>query len=139
MYWVGTAIILVIGFLSLSVGLPLITIGLALVVLAPLLARREIYWSVLSGVIAFNVVYIGLAPGGCTTYTGSEPELFGRIGCENFLGLDYSGYGDYAPPFLLALGAGLLAGLVVWLIVYALFRRRRSRLEHGLFERKGNY
>jgi hypothetical protein len=126
LYWAIAAAMLAIGYFSLSEGLPLITIGLALVALAPVVGRKGLFWPALAGVLAFNFAYLGVAPRSCTTYSGSEPEMFGRVVCRNLLGLDYSGSGDYAPSLVPALTVALVTGLIAWGIVRLTLQERPS-------------
>ena len=128
LYWGLTLALIAFGFLTaLSIGLPFLLIGFALLLLAPVRTKPAIFRPVLLAVFAFIVGFVLVAPLGCTTQStglptvapsplggaGSSPAL-GRTTCANLLGIDYSGSRTYNPalwPALLAgLGAGLLTG-----------------------------
>lgn len=130
---------MVVGVLGIfSIGLPFLLTGLVLAALAPMRRDPAAFWPPLAGTFAFFLGFILIAPLGCVTgeETAREPALttatrapsvelaFQETVCTNLLGLDYSGSGNYDPPLLPALFAGMLIGGATSLATRALLRRK---------------
>lgn len=130
-YWSIAAVLAVIGFLDLAgIGWPLFLTGVAMLAVGPRRHDPAVLWPVLSGVWAFLVGYVLVAPMGCTSFAGAlvggGSQLVGHTVCTNVLGLDYSGGAAYRPPLLPALLVGMALGLVVASAVRWLLRRPRT-------------
>ncbi len=127
MYWIASLALVVFGFLTgFSIGQPFLLVGLTMLVLGPLRGRPLVFWPPLLGVIAYNVVYWAIAPLTCT----AASDLGGSAStvCTSLIGLRYGGEGVVNPSLLPAMAAGLLAGVLTALLVFAvLFWRRRAR------------
>lgn len=125
-YWVVAGTLILFGAVAIfSVGLPFLTVGIALVVLAPRRGQPRLFWPPLVGLISFFAGYILIAPLGCTA-TASSRDLTGSTSCSNLLGLNYLGSTPYEPPLWPAVVAGVIAAAVGWGAAHFLARRRRA-------------
>jgi hypothetical protein len=114
-----------LGFVAIfSVGAPFFLTGIAMLVVSPWRARRDVFWPVVMAPWAFALTYALLAPLSCTS-TPSTGPLLSRTECSNVLGIDYRGGGAYDPPLLPALLAGLVAAGFTVLVLRRLLARRR--------------
>jgi hypothetical protein len=122
----GLAIALcAVGFVAiLSIGAPFFLTGIAMLVVSPWRARKDVLWPVVAAPWAFTVTYVLLAPLSCTGTAYPDGEARSFTECTNVLGIDYSGGGAYNPPLLPAFLAGLItAGLAAFVIRRLLARR----------------
>jgi len=114
------------GFIAIfSVGAPLFLTGLVMLAVSPWRERRGVLWPGIAAVWTFTVTYVLLAPLGCTgtSLPGGATSSFTE--CSNVLEIDYRGVGDYDPPLMPALLAGLVAGALVAVLLRRLLVRRR--------------
>lgn len=121
----GLAIVLcAVGFVGiLSIGAPFFLTGIAMLVVSPWRARKDVVWPVIAAPWAFTVTYVLLAPLSCTSIASSGP-LLSRTECTNVLGIDYSGSGSYDPPLLPVLLAGLIVAGIIALVLRRLLARQ---------------
>ena len=121
----GVAIVLcAVGFVAiLSIGAPFFLTGIAMLVVSPWRARKDVVWPVIAAPWAFTVTYVLLAPLSCTSTVSIGP-LLSRTECTNVLGIDYSGSGSYDPPLLPALLAGLIVAGIIALVLRRLLARQ---------------
>jgi len=140
LYWVGAVAMIAVGLAgAFTIGVPFLLTGVVMLIVGAggWRHRPEILWPPLVGVWVFVLVFVLVAPLGCTTSgSGSAPALSGgspstiQIGhtvCTNALGINYSGTGVYNPPLMPAFLAGLAAGLAVAVATRALLVRGRRR------------
>jgi hypothetical protein len=135
-YWITTFGLIVFGFVGmLSIGRPLLLVGLALLLLSPLRRRPAAFWPPLAAVIAWNVGYLAIAPMSCTaTQTigvGSESAGEAITLCTSLTGIVYSGRGVYNPPLGPANQAALMLAVVTFVIVLAAVTWLRGSREPG--------
>lgn len=144
-YWTGAVVLVIFGFVSqFSIGAPFLLTGVLMLIVGAggWRHRPEILWPALVGVWVFVVVFVLVAPLGCTTSASGHvhllpggavpagspaPVQIGHTVCTNVLGIDYSGTGVYNPPLMPALLAGLAAGLALAVVTRALLIRGRRR------------
>lgn len=121
-YWALAVLLIAFGVLAiLSIGLPFLATGLALVALAPLRDRPGVFWPWLAGVVALFVGYVLVAPLACSaresaTAAGSDRPDAAEVGadgvtCMNLAGIDYTGGPGYDPPLWPAAIAGVITAL----------------------------
>jgi hypothetical protein len=129
-YWIVAAALIVFGFITgFSTGQPFLLVGLVMLGLGPVRNRPIVFWPPLLGVIAFNVVYLAIAPFSCTAGFALDSSGGGTATgtvCTSLLGLRYGGEGIVNPSLLPAVVVGLVAGLLVGLLTFAVLRRRRG-------------
>jgi hypothetical protein len=129
-YWLLTGFLIVFGFLGmLSVGIPLLVLGLALAALADVRDRPEAFWPPLTGIVLFFATYILVAPLGCSqTATlidaGIQPQASVTT-CTRILPPDYTGIGE--PPVWPTVTAAAATGLFGAMVIRHLLIRRRRR------------
>jgi hypothetical protein len=123
----GLAIVLcAVGFVAiLSIGAPFFLTGIAMLVVSPWRARKDVVWPVIAAPWAFTVTYILLAPLSCTGTDVPGGQTGSRTECSNILGIDYRGGGSYDPPLLPALLVGLVAAGITVAVLRRLLARRR--------------
>ena len=125
MYWIVAVALAVLGFLGgFSIGGPFLMLGVAMLVLGPFRHRPLLFWSIIAGVVAFNVGYWAVTPLVCTTTAQLGEEA--STACTNLLGIRYAGGADYDPSLVPARIAGLGAGIAAGAITALLLRRRRE-------------
>jgi hypothetical protein len=128
-YWIATVALIVFGFVTgFSIGQPFLLVGLVMLGLGPVRNRPLVFWPPLLGVVAFNAVYLAIAPFSCTA--GSVLDSGGAAAtntvCTSLLGLRYGGESIVNPSLLPAIVVGLVAGGLVGLLTFAVLRRRRG-------------
>jgi hypothetical protein len=128
--YVSTAVLLVLAGLVtiLSIGFPILVLGVTLLALTPVRTRPTIFRPALAGVLGFLIGLILVAPLGCTTSSTALPGSAVQTGsttCTSILGPEYSGSATYDPSYVPALLAGLILGAVAWLVVRTIVVRRR--------------
>jgi hypothetical protein len=125
-YWSLAIGLVAFGFLALiSIGLPFLLTGLAMLFLASRRSERATLWPTLIGIWAFVLGFVLIAPLGCATTSSAEPgqAVAATTSCGNVLGLDYSGGAGYTPPLLPAALVGIALGLAAALGARRLLRR----------------
>jgi hypothetical protein len=129
-YWIVAVALIVFGFITgFSIGQPFLLVGLVMLGLGPVRNRPTVFWPPLLGVIAFNVVYLAIAPFSCTAGFALDSSGTGTATgtvCTSLLGLRYGGEGIVNPSLLPAIVVGLVAGVLVGLVTFAVLRRRRG-------------
>jgi hypothetical protein len=128
-YWILAVALIVFGFITgFSIGQPFLLVGLVMLGLGPVRNRPVVFWPPLLGVVAFNVVYWAIAPFSCsaTTVLGSSEGAATNTVCTSLIGLRYGGEGIVNPSLLPAIVVGLVAGVLVGLVTFAVLRRRRG-------------
>ena len=125
-YWITAAALLLFGFITgFSIGQPFFAVGLAMMVLSWLRHRPRLFWPPMSGVIAFYVGYLAIAPFTCnaTAPAGGGSTTI----CSSLLGIRYSGTGTYNPSLLPGQIAGVvLAGVTASVVAGILWWRGRA-------------
>ena len=124
-YWVTSLLLIGFGLLAgLSIGRPFFLVGLAMLLLGVFRHRPLVFWPPMLAVVAFDIIYWAVAPGGCST-TGST----GQTVCTSFLAIRYQGEGVYNPSLWPAVVAGLLVAAVVLVLTFVtlLWSERRAR------------
>ena len=107
-YWITAAALLLFGFITgFSIGQPFFAVGLAMMVLGPVRHRPRVFWPPMSGVVAFYIGYLAIAPFTCIA-TAPAGGVTVTV-CSSLLGIRYSGTGIYNPSLL----PGQIAGLVL--------------------------
>jgi hypothetical protein len=130
-YWILAVALIVFGFITgFSIGQPFLLVGLVMLGLGPVRNRPLVFWPPLLGVIAFNVVYVAIAPFSCTAgllldVSGGGTPI--ATVCTSLIGLRYGGEGIVNPSLVPAIVVGLVAGVLVGLVTFAVMRRRRAR------------
>jgi hypothetical protein len=136
-YWALAIALIGFGVVAIfSIGLPFLALGLALVVLAPVRHRPPVFWPILSGVAAFFVGFVLVAPLTCTASAGtavgpggSPPET--QTTCSSLLGIaEYTGTGGYEPPLGPGVAAGMGLAAAVALTLRLVLRRRTANPGH---------
>lgn len=131
LYWTAAIALTVFGFIDLiAVGFPFLVLGLALLALGRNRHRRTVFWPGVVGVLAFLVAAILLAPLWCVTTSppvNAFSPLVDRTECANLVGIDYSGLGNYRPPYVPALVAGFGAAFAAAALTWVLVARRHAR------------
>ena len=129
-YWVVAGALTVFGFITgLSIGQPFLLLGLVLFGLGPVRHRTLAFWPPVLGVIAFDVVYLVIAPFSCTSGFLLDSNGAGTATatvCSSLIGLRYGGEGIENPSLLPAIVAALVAGVLVGLLTFVLLRSRRG-------------
>lgn len=133
-YWLLAGVLIGFGLLGiLSVGLPFLCLGLALVLLAPTRSTPERFWPPLVGIASFFAGYFLVAPLRCTeTATGAIASGVESISrdhtvCASLFGIHQSGAGGANPSLWPAAIAGLLALGAAWAVARFLILRARGR------------
>ena len=134
-YWLVVILLCTVGVVGLfSFGAPLLLLGLALAAVSPWRTNRSAVSGAVVAVVAFVVVYVLLAPMGCTatatvtSAAGTGTGTVGRTVCANAVGIDYSGSTPYQPNLLPALAAAAVAAAASALCTIAVAgRRSRAR------------
>ena len=126
------AFLVVFGLLAfLHIGAPFLLAGLTMVATVPLRSRPRIFWPVIVGVFAFSAIFLLVAPFDCErtmTHPGqAETEEVEEASCSSFVGIGYSGTGDYEPSFLPAILAGIGAGAVAAVAARLMIARTAAR------------
>jgi hypothetical protein len=129
-YWIAATALIVFGFITgFSIGQPFLLVGLVMLGLGPVRNRPIVFWPPLLGVIAFNVVYLAIAPFSCSagflldSSGGGTPT---STVCTSLLGIRYGGEGIVNPSLLPAIVVALVAGVLIGLVTFAVLRRRRG-------------
>lgn len=136
-YWSLAILLTVFGFIDLiAIGAPFLVLGLTLLVLGRRRHERAVFVPGLAAAIGFIIGTLALLPLGCTasgTGTIAGVLLEGPTRCASLLWFDYVGASPYSPPFLPALIAGALVGIVSWLVARRLVTRsaRTGRALHA--------
>jgi hypothetical protein len=133
-YWLLAGVLIGFGLLGiLSIGIPFLVLGVALVLLAPARATPERFWPPLVGIASFFLGYVLVAPYRCietatgTTVGGIESASQARTVCTSVLGLHFTGGAGYAPSLWPAAIAGLLTLGGGWVLSRSLIVRVRGR------------
>jgi hypothetical protein len=129
-YWIVAAVLVVFGFITgFTIGQPFLVVGLVMLGLGPVRNRPLVFWPPLLGVIAYNVVYMAIAPFSCTSGFLLDSNGVGTATatvCTSLIGLRYGGEGVVNPSLLPAVVVGLVAGVLVGLLTFAVLRSRRG-------------
>lgn len=129
-YWIVAAALTVFGFITgFSIGQPFLLLGLVLFGLGPVRHRPLAFWPPVLGVIAFDVVYVAIAPFSCTAGFLLDSNGGGTATatvCTSLIGLRYGGEGIENPSLLPAVAAALVAGVLVGLLTFVVLRSRRG-------------
>jgi len=115
-YYGSAFVVTAFGFLSLvSIGLPILVVGVLLFALGPVRERRDVLWPPLIGVAGFVAAFLAIAPFQCTARSPGVSRCFSAFGWE--------AHGGMGVGLALSLAAALGAGLLLrgWI-------RRRGRL-----------
>jgi hypothetical protein len=134
--YVSTAVLLVlVGLVTLiSIGFPILVLGVALLALTPVRTRPTIFRPALAGVLGFLIGLILVVPLTCSTSTSTSTTAVagasatagtGSTTCTSILGPEYSGSATYDPSYVPALLAGLILGAAAFVSVRAVVVRRR--------------
>jgi len=107
-YWIAAVALLLFGFITgFSIGQPIFAVGLAMLVLGPVRHRPRLFWPPMSGVMAFYLGYLAIAPFTCNA-TAPAGGVSTTV-CSSLIGIRYSGTGIYNPSLL----PGQIAGLAI--------------------------
>ena len=107
-YWITAVALLLFGFITgFSIGQPIFAVGLAMLVLGPVRHRPRLFWPPMSGVMAFYLGYLAIAPFTCNA-TAPAGGVSTTV-CSSLIGIRYSGTGIYNPSLL----PGQIAGLAI--------------------------
>ena len=113
LYWGLAGILVILGLVAIfSIGLPFLTLGIALIVLGRWRGQPRTFGPPVVGVLSFFIGFILITPGTCTATAAAPGDSGGFTTCSNILGLDYSGEGPYNPPLWPSLVAGLVLATV---------------------------
>jgi len=105
-YSILFGVLIAFGFVAIaSIGMPFLLLGMTLALLGPYRHRPEVFWPPLIAILTLVVGFLLVAP---VTCRGTETSTV----CDNLIGIDYSGAGDYNPSLLPALFAGLGSAVV---------------------------
>ena len=122
-YWITAVALLLFGFITgFSIGQPFFAVGLAMLVLGPVRHRPRIFWPPMSGVMAFFVGYLAIAPFTCTA-TAPAGGISTTV-CSSLLGIRYSGTGTYNPSLVPGQIAGLAFATITAVVVAGVLWRR---------------
>ncbi len=123
LYWALAVFLMGFGLVGIfSIGLPFLSLGIALAVLSPVRHRPASFWPVIAAVLAFFVGYVLVAPLGCTatpTLAGSGAQS--STACQGVL-FRYSS--ELLWPAVLA---GIALALLVGRATRAVLLRKASR------------
>jgi hypothetical protein len=127
-YWIVAVALIVFGFITgFSIGQPFLVVGLVMLGLGPVRNRPLVFWPPLLGVIAFYVVYLAIAPFQCIASSGLDSNGIDQTStvCTSLIGLRYGGGGIVNPSLAPAIAVGLVAGVLVGLLTFAVLRWKR--------------
>jgi hypothetical protein len=133
-YWLVTAVLIGFGILAaLSIGLPFLTMGLAMLLLAPLRRRALVIRPIIAGLVAGNVAFWLTAPFECTA-SSSPVGGSSAVTCSSLTGIpwpsDASGMNVAPSAFGISAVVALLVAVVVAALVFSwlwMDRERRGR------------
>jgi len=137
LYWLVTGFFIVFGYVGLlSVGLPLLVLGLAMAAMSDIRDRPASFWPPLAGIALFFVAYILVAPLGCTVTptpmtVGTSPAVEPQISpmtCTRIVLPDYKGVREPA-LWPLVLAAAVTGGTGALVIRYLIGRRAKRTAE----------
>jgi hypothetical protein len=130
-YWALVAGLVGFGIFDLiAIGLPFLLLGVALAILWPFRDRPWLFWPPLGAIPALVAGYVLVGPVGCSTtavLSSYGRGIPARTVCTNVLGLDYSGGPHYSPSLVPGLLAGLVVAAMVWALARFAIRRRPAR------------
>ena len=123
-YWIVTLALIVFGILGgFSIGQAFLLLGLAMLVLGAVRRRPLIFWPPMLAVVAFDIVFLVVAPFSCTS-TIPEGGSAGVTTCSSLLGIMYAGTGIYNPSLAPAVEAALILAAVTGLAAFAVLWMR---------------
>jgi hypothetical protein len=136
-YWIVSLGLIAFGIVSaLSIGLPFLLMGLAMLVLSPIRHRPLAFWPPMLGLIAYNIAFWAIAPFSCSI-TGTVGGGLSAATCTSPVGIrwpdDPSGLNVAPVAFAISAGIALLVGIATAaLVLYWLWldRQRRSASDH---------
>lgn len=126
-YWIVSLALIAFGIVgAMSIGLPFLLIGLAMLVLSPIRHRPLAFWPVFLGLVSFTLAYLLIGPFSC-----SAGSVIGggslQIACSSLTGIswpaDSAGAGASADAFVVAaaisvsIGVGVSVVSLAWLYI----------------------
>lgn len=133
-YWIVSLGLIAFGIVSaMSIGLPFLLIGLALLVLSPIRHRPLAFWPIFLGFVSFNLASLLIEPFYCsaTSVIGGGSS---QTTCSSLTGIpwpaDAAGAGASANAFAVATGISVLIGVAVFVVSLAWLYIERAK-RHG--------
>jgi hypothetical protein len=133
-YWIASLGLIAFGIVgAMSIGLPFLLIGLAMLVLSPIRHRPLAFWPIFLGFVSFNLASLLIEPFYCsaTSVVGGEST---QTTCSSLTGIpwpaDAAGAGASATAFAVALGISVFIGVMVFVVSLALLYIEREK-RHG--------
>ena len=130
-YWAASIALIVFGILgSMSIGLPFLTIGMAMLLLAQVRRRAVVYWPIMLGLIAFNIAFWLTIPFYCSA--SSTPDGGSSAAtCSSLIGIPTADAGTsiYTDPatFGVYFGFAIVVGIVTAVLVLSWLWMDRER------------
>ncbi len=133
-YWIASFALIAFGILgAMTIGLPFLLIGLAMLLLSPIRRRPLAFWPIFLGFVSFNLAGLLIEPFYCsaTTAVGGGSS---QTTCSSLTGIpwpaDATGAGASSTGFVIALGISVLIGVAVFVVSLTwLYIERQKR--HG--------
>lgn len=132
-YWSLSVGLIAFGTLGLmSIGLPFLMIGLAMLLLGRIRHRPLVYWPIMLGLIAFNIAFWLTVPFYCSA--SSTPDGGSSAAtCSSLIGIpwpdDATGMNVTPAAFGISFGLAIVVGIVTAVLVLSwlwMDRERRS-------------
>lgn len=130
-YWIASFGLITFGIAgAMTIGLPFLLIGLAMLVLSPVRHRPLAFWPAFLGFVALNMSFLLITPAYCTATTPVGGAT--QTACSSFTGIpwptDTTGSGAWGPAFAIAGLVALVIGIAVFALVFAeLYMERAKR------------
>jgi hypothetical protein len=129
-YWAVSIALIVFGILGLmSIGLPFLMIGLAMLLLSRFRDRALVYWPIMLGLIAGNVTFWAIAPAYCSASSTLDGGSF-AASCSSLTGIPWptDATGNVIPAaFGISASTALIVGVVIAVLVLAWLWMDRER------------
>jgi hypothetical protein len=131
-YWIASFALIAFGILgAMTIGLPFLLVGLAMLSLSPIRHRPIAFWPIFLGFVAFNLASLLIEPSYCSasSVAGGGPS---PTTCSSLTGIpwpaDATGAGASSTGFVVALGISIFIGLTVFVVSLTwLYMERRKR------------
>jgi hypothetical protein len=132
-YWIASFALIAFGIVgAMSIGLPFLLIGLAMLVLSPIRHRPLAFWPIFLGFASFNLASLLIEPFYCsaTSVGGGSSQTT----CSSLTGIpwpaDAAGAGASATAVAVGLGIAVFIGVMVFVVSLALLYIEREK-RHG--------
>jgi hypothetical protein len=130
-YWTASLALIAFGIAgAMSIGLPFLLIGLAMLVLSPIRHRPLAFWPAFLGFVAFNVAELLIVPAYCSA-TSTPGGVETQTTCSSLTGIpwpaDAAGAGASGGAFVVASGVAVFIGIAVFVLALAWLYVERTK------------